>query len=110
MTDGDELAARLAADVEALLSDDRKSHGDAVENHEHLAQAWTWYLRGRGLLAEDADVMSFDAARMMVLAKLSRAAVGDYDIDHDRDISGYGSIAGACAVVAGEAEEDEIER
>jgi len=98
---GDELARRLAEDVATLLTDSRETHGDAVENQEHVADAWSWYL--------DADVTGVDVARMMELAKMSRAVVGDYDLDHDRDIAGYASIAAACAVASGDAALDDLQ-
>ena len=108
MSDGDNAAARLLADVSRLVSDDRDSHGDAVENQEHIAEAWNWYLQGHDII--DADALDgADVARMMELLKLSRACVGEYDIDHDRDVAGYAGIAAACEVAAGEADADELE-
>lgn len=101
MPSGDELARRLAEDVATLLTDSRDSHGDAVENQEHIADAWSWYL--------GEDVSGVDVARMMELVKMSRAVVGDYDLDHDRDIAGYASIAAACAVAEGEADVEDIQ-
>jgi len=109
MSDGDNAAARLLADVSRLVSDDRDSHGDAVENQEHIAEAWNWYLRGQGIIETGAAVDGADVARMMELLKLSRACVGSYDIDHDRDVAGYAGIAAACEVAAGAADADELE-
>jgi hypothetical protein len=106
---GDNAAARLLADVADLVSDDRDSHGDAVENQEHIADGWTWYLRGQGIIDDDQAVDGGDVARMMELLKLSRACVGEYDIDHDRDVAGYAGIAAACEVQAGNADADELE-
>jgi len=108
MTDGDNAAARLLADVADLVSDDRDSHGDAVENQEHIAEAWNWYLRGHGIIETEA-LDGADVARMMELLKLSRACVGEYDIDHDRDVAGYAGIAAACEVAAGEADSEDLE-
>lgn len=98
---GDELAAMLAEDVETLLTDSRDSHGDAVENQQHIADAWSWYL--------GKEVTGVDVARMMELVKMSRAVVGEYDLDHDRDIAGYASIAAACAVAEGQADLDDLQ-
>jgi len=105
---GDALASGLLADTADLVSDDRDTHGDAVENQEHIAEAWTWYLRGHGLLAEDAAVDGADVARMMQLVKLSRGAVGEYDVDHDRDVAGYAGIAAAVETVQGNATVEEV--
>ncbi|AFH22692.1 hypothetical protein OSG_eHP32_00190 [environmental Halophage eHP-32] len=105
---GDNAAATLLADVADLVSDDRDSHGDAVENQEHIAEAWNWYLQGHGIIDEEA-IDGGDVARMMELLKLSRACVGEYDVDHDRDVAGYAGIAAACEVEAGNADRDELE-
>ena len=113
MTDGfqsgDNAAATLLADVVDLVNDSRDSHGDAVENQVHIAEAWTWYLRGQGIIGDGESVSGADVARMMELLKLSRACVGNYDIDHDRDVAGYAGIAAACEVEAGNADADELE-
>lgn len=100
---GDQLAGNICDDVAKLLTQSRDSHGDAVANQEHIAEAWNWYLRGR----LNGSLTGTDVARMMQLLKLSRAVLGQgYQLDHDRDTVGYGAIAAACSVsrgVAGEA-------
>ena len=93
---GDEIAATVLEDVAELVNDDRESHGDAVDNQEHIAEGWTWYLRGHNLLDEDEELTGADVARMMGLLKTSRGAVGESDPDHDRDVAGYAAIALAC--------------
>jgi nucleoside 2-deoxyribosyltransferase len=105
---GDALAGRLLEDLRHLITAERDTHGDAVENQEHIAEAWTWYLRGHGLLAEDATVSGADVARLMELLKLSRGAVGETDLDHDRDVAGYAAIAAACEVAVGDAALDDL--
>lgn len=100
-TDGDRLAGILIKDAHETVTADRDTHGDAVENMEHIGEAWTWYLRGMGLLEPDEMVTGADAARMMEMVKLSRTAVGTYDVDHDRDVCGYSGIAAACEVYRG---------
>lgn len=105
---GDELAGRLIGDAQATVTGDRDTHGDAVKNQEHIAEAWTWYLRGLGALDEDEVITGSDVGRMMALLKMSRTAVGTYDVDHDRDGAGYFGIAAACEVVRGEAAEAEL--
>ena len=93
---GDEIASFIAKNTAELMLDKRNTHGDAVENQEHIAEAWTWYLRGQGYIDEDESIDGGDVSRMMVLLKFSRACVGEYDLDHDRDAVGYSSIAAAC--------------
>jgi hypothetical protein len=108
MPSGDELAGMLLNQVEGVVNDDRDTHGDAVENQQHIARGWTWYLRGQGVLAEDEELDGLDVAYMMGLVKMSRNAVGEFDIDHPRDIAGYAGIGGACKVAEGEASVEEI--
>lgn len=105
---GDTLAGGLLEDTAALVTQSRDTHGDAVENQQHIAQAWVWYLRGHGMLAEGATLDGGDVARMMQLLKLSRGAVGEYDVDHDRDVAGYAGIAAACETVNGNADVNEV--
>lgn len=108
-TTGDAMASMLAEDVMTLLTDSRDTHGDAVENQQHIAHGWTWYLRGIGVLDFDEELTGSDVGRMMALLKMSRAATGEEDIDHDRDIAGYGSISGACQVARGDADIEDLQ-
>jgi hypothetical protein len=107
---GDEMAAGLLYDTGDLVADDRDTHGDAVENQQHIAKAWTWFLEGRGRLADDETITGDDVAILMSLLKMSRQAVGEADADHLRDIAGYAGIGGACMVDQGDAELAEIRR
>ncbi|MDS0258533.1 DUF6378 domain-containing protein [Haloarcula sp. S1CR25-12] len=108
MPSGDALAGGLLEDTVDLVTESRDSHGDAVENQEHIAHAWAWYLRGHGLIGPEAELTGADVARMMQLVKLSRGAVGEYDVDHDRDVAGYAGIAAACETVDGNADVEEV--
>lgn len=105
---GDEMAQELLKDVGDLVHSDRDTHGDAVKNQEHIAAGWTWYLRGIGVLDDDEEITGGDVGRMMGLLKMSRTAVGDYDVDHDRDMAGYAGIAAACEVSRGNADESDL--
>ena len=109
MPDGDTLAAMLLEQTAGLITDSRNTHGDAVQNQQHIADGWTWYLRGQGVLDEDESLDGLDVAYMMGLVKMSRNAVGEFDIDHPRDIAGYAGIGGACKVASGEADVRDIE-
>lgn len=105
---GDELAGQVLENTASLINDDRDTHGDAVQNQEHIAEGWTWYLRGHGLLGPRQSLDGADVARMMVLLKQSRLAVGEYDLDHDRDSAGYAGIAAACESTGDQEREDKI--
>lgn len=104
--DGDTLAGAVAEDLAALLTQSRDTHGDAVENQQHIAEGWNWLLRDK--LEPDRSITGADVARAMELVKISRLTVGEYDIDHDRDVAGYAAIAAACEVVDGGADRDEL--
>ena len=106
---GDELAHRLLEDVGHLVDSDRDTHGDAVQNQEHIASGWSWYLRGQGHLDDDDELTGLDVAYMMAMLKMSRNAVGEFDIDHPRDVAGYAGIGAACSVKRGWADEDDLE-
>lgn len=110
MPSGDEMAASLLHDTAALVNDDRDTHGDAVENQQHIAAGWTWYLRGQGVLDDDQSIDGTDVAFMMALLKMSRHCVGTFDVDHLRDTAGYAGIGAACAVDRGDAPLDELSR
>jgi len=86
--DGDRAAAELLSDLAEMIASDRGTHGDAVAQHETAAKLW----------------------RLMALLKISRDAEGEYSIDTDRDIAGYGGIAAACAVHQGQADKDDLAR
>jgi len=105
---GDETAAIVLHDTAELVDSDRDTHGDAVENQEHIAQGWTWYLRGQGVLDGDEELTGGDVGRMMMLLKTSRTAVGSYDVDHDRDVAGYAGIAAACEYMRDNVGDDEL--
>lgn len=106
---GDRLAGILLEDVAEVVQNKRGTHGDAVRNMEHIAELWTVYLRGAGLLDESQRITASQASQLMVLLKLSRAVIGDYTVDHDRDIAGYAAISAACEVAAGRASEDDLQ-
>ena len=101
---GDRMAASLLMDTADLVADDRDTHGDAVENQQHIAAGWTWYLRGRGVLEDGEGLNGTDVAFMMGLLKMSRSVVGTFDVDHLRDTAGYAAIGAACAVDRGDAD------
>jgi hypothetical protein len=110
MSDGDAAAAALLNDLATLIDGDRDSHGDAVHQQQTAGTAWTWYLAAHGKLQAGEDITGADVARMMALLKMSRAAIGEYDLDHDRDLADYGAIAAACEADDGDADPDDLVR
>lgn len=77
----------------------RSTHGEAVENHRHIASGWTWVLKDK----LDSDITAREVAVCMQMVKLSRSITGQVVKDHDVDVCGYAGIAWACAVVDGQA-------
>lgn len=92
----EEIAASVAEDAAETLHN-RSSHGNAYENHSHIADMWSAYL--------GVDVSASDVALCMTMVKMSRAKTGEFIRDHMVDVDGYGGIAWACAVADGEAED-----
>lgn len=99
---GDKTARMILERVGGLVDGDRDTHGDAVQNQEHIAEGWNWYLGGK--FGIDAELDGGDVARMMQMLKTSRQCVGEYDFDHDIDSAGYDAIAAAVEAQNGEAE------
>jgi len=80
--DGYEL---ISEDIAATIGDRNGSHGDPIENHEHIAELWSAYLQ--------TDVSATDVAVCMMLLKLSRYKIGGHARDHWLDTQGYAEIA-----------------
>ncbi|UBF22633.1 hypothetical protein HRTV-25_gp52 [Halorubrum tailed virus 25] len=83
-----EQAGELASEVGSVIADRNGTHGDPVENHDHIANLWTAYL-GDVL---QRPIRGDEVADMMILLKLSRKHVGGMDMDHYRDAIGYAAI------------------
>jgi hypothetical protein len=107
--DGDAMAREALENVGDLIDNDRDTHGDAIENQEHIAEAWEWYLDGQGKLLADAEITPLDVCYMMMLLKMSRNAVGEFDPDHPLDVAGYAGIGAASTVVTGRAEPEDLD-
>lgn len=84
-----EEAGKLAAEVGDVIADRNGTHGDPVENHNHIAKLWSVFLES--ILSR--PITGDEVADMMILLKLSRKQVGGMDLDHYRDSIGYAAIA-----------------
>jgi len=87
-------AGELLEDAADTVTQDRDTHGEAVENHEHIADFWTTLFEGK--LKEGEEIEAHEVADAMVLVKLSRRYTGELTRDHRKDIAGYTGIAWAC--------------
>lgn len=76
----------------SLTSDDRaKTYGDSDTNMQAYAELRAWWNHWRNTLQLKSD--PHDAAMEMVLAKLSRIAVGIFHKDNYIDAAAYLAIA-----------------
>jgi len=87
-SDNARKAAVLPSQIGETIANRNGSHGDPIENHDHIAALWTAYL-GEVL---NRDLRGDEVADMMILLKLSRKQVGGMDLDHYRDSIGYAAI------------------
>jgi hypothetical protein len=94
-----EQAGNLASEVGSVIANRNGTHGDPVENHDHIAELWNAYLGvydpfegegGNEVLQR--PIRGDEVADMMILLKLSRKHVGGMDLDHYRDAIGYAAI------------------
>lgn len=74
-----------------VTADRPTTHGKAEDNFAHTARMWTAYL--------GFPISPTDVCQMQVLAKISRAKVGNPNhADHYVDQAGYSALAGRMAV------------
>jgi hypothetical protein len=86
-------AADICRRAAELVSGDRaKTHGDKRRNHENIATLWTAYLQIRR--DPGAKLTASDAATMMLLVKVARMELGEFNPDDAIDLVGYGAIRG----------------
>lgn len=83
-----------AAEASEIVSTKRDSHGDAYENHKHIAALWSAFL-GEKL---QTDIQPWEAAIMMQHVKQSRMKQGQLIKDHFVDVAGYSDVALDAAV------------
>lgn len=91
-----ENAASIGDNALRLITGDRaKAHGHAMTQHQCMADLWTTYLRGAGVLDGDKRITASQCAQLLLLMKISRDAVGSYNPDTFVDQVGYSCLAGA---------------
>jgi hypothetical protein len=98
LEDGQELIAdggqTILQEAQETVGARDDTHGDPVQNHEHIARLWTAFLEPK--LADGETIAPAEVADMMIQVKQSRAMVGGVDRDHRIDIAGYAHIAQLC--------------
>lgn len=74
------------------------AYGDAEDSFTMIAEAWNWWLKGRGIVPKDhPGVTKLDICHMMSLMKKARAIHNPLHQDNLDDDVGYMAIAAAMA-------------
>ena len=85
-------AGEIIGTAAELVGGDRdRTHGDKRANFQTTVDLWNGYAKARGW---DIAFQPEDFGRMMVLAKMSRAIVGEFNVDDYIDMAGYAGCAG----------------
>lgn len=90
--DAQEIASRAA---ELVGGDRENTHGSKVDNFTNIVTLWNAYLRIRKDPSSPLDAV--DHANMMVLLKVARTQLGDFNLDDFIDMVGYAACAGDVA-------------
>lgn len=70
-----------------------QDYGSPERNFETIADLWSAYLRGTGLITE-AELDPHDVAAMLALLKIARIASGHAKDDNWIDLAGYAACGG----------------
>lgn len=96
--DGPMRPADIASKAASLIGGNRaQTHGDFRQNHANIGALWTAYLSGRFATRHAIILSPKDVAAMMVLLKVARTMLGNYNSDDAVDACGYSAIMGAIA-------------
>jgi hypothetical protein len=89
-------ASEIATEAARLVNGDRNAaHGDAVANHQAIADLWNGYLLARRCVNNgEANLGPEDVANMMELLKVARRLNGKFNADDYIDGAGYAAVAG----------------
>lgn len=80
------------------------AYGKAEDSFALIAEFWSVWLRGRGLLLK--DLRPYDVAQMMSLLKKARAIHDPTHVDSAVDDAGYTALAGEIGTVHNDVTED----
>lgn len=100
-SDNEQNAAEILREAADIVQGDRETHGEAVENHRHIADLINALFSDK----LNEDFQAHEVADLMVLVKMSRRYKGTAKPDHRRDVAGYTGIAHACELADGVHEE-----
>jgi hypothetical protein len=74
---------------QCIAADRATTYGDAEQNFEEIAAAWSWWLA--------YDVRAEDVGPMMALLKIARSKAAPDHVDNYVDACGYLALAGEIA-------------
>jgi hypothetical protein len=98
MTTALSLAGNLLDKSKHIIGVDRANYyGDPWHSFGTIAEMWTAYLRGRGLIAPGVSILRSDVGMLMDLLKTSRHATGGFKEDTFVDKGGYSALSFALA-------------
>jgi hypothetical protein len=85
------IAVDILKQAASLIGGDRENtHGPKRKNHDNIAALWTAWLQIRRV--PDAPLTAADAAAMMILLKLARSQLGNFNHDDGLDATAYAAI------------------
>lgn len=100
-------AANIALRVAELVSGDReRTHGSKLRNFQNITVLWNAYLKIR--TDPEAELTPIDHANMMVLLKVARTQLGDFNLEDFIDQAGYAACGGEVATVLNEPPAEEV--
>ncbi len=88
----DRIAKQFCDTAGEIITGDRaKSHGDAGDNFQNIADLWSAYL--------GISISASQVSLMMVMLKIARAKMGAFNNDDYVDMCGYAALAGEIAAL-----------
>lgn len=91
-----------------ILNDRNQQYGTPCHSFQLIADFWTVYLHGRGVLYAGCQITPLDVAMLMDLLKTSRAVTSDFkSADSFIDKAGYAGLAAGLAAEAAPATEED---
>lgn len=90
--------SQIIDEVKAAVCRDRQNaYSDAENNFKDIADYWTLWARGRGLLKDNAAFSPIDVAQMSAFIKVARAQANPLYADNWVDQAGYAVCGGGIA-------------
>ena len=84
----------LEAARQCVSGDREQDYGNPEYSFTVIAELWTVYLRGIGILNENDSIYPRDVAALMTLFKMARVATGHNKADNWIDAAGYAACGG----------------